>query len=209
MTDPDRNPKKIVSFPARGEPAPDAGRSGPLTFEEALAAELDSLHATALHLMRDEALAEDLVQETALRAFRSFRDLRSHDRFRAWLFTILHNAAKNLVRDAARQVPIVDIDLDTLLEDPLLAESEPTPEQVLLRECLPQLIEDALNALPGPMLQVFWLVDAEEFTIAETAGILGVPAGTVASRLHRARRAVRESLQVVARRPPRGEGETP
>jgi RNA polymerase sigma-70 factor (ECF subfamily) len=197
---------KIVSFPdSHGLP----GRRTPelLTFEEALASNLDSLYATARRLVRDPAQAEDLVQEVALKAYRSFKDLRSHERFRAWLFTILHNTARNLVRDASRRVPSVDVELDTLLDDPLLAEPlNESPEQQLLRECLPEQLEEGLNALPQAQRTVLWLVDVQEFTLAEVAEILDIPLGTVASRLHRAHRALRAHLEQSAQQGPGPKG---
>jgi RNA polymerase sigma-70 factor (ECF subfamily) len=203
----DRERRTILSFRLRSEG--EAIRSAPdiLTFEEALAAHLDALYSTALRLTCDPSLAEDLVQDAVLKAYRSFRDLRSRERFRSWLFTILVNTARNQARDASRRVPIVDVDLDTLLEDPLLADGDASsPESILLRECLPEDLEAGLQALPEPFLRVLWLADVEEFTIAEVAGILGIPPGTAASRLHRARRAVRDHLAAAARRPPGSEG---
>ena len=203
----DRERRTILPFPVRKEG--EAIRTAPeiLTFEEALATHLDALYATALRLTRDSSLAEDLVQDVVLRAYRSFRDLRSHERFRSWLFTILVNAAKNQARDASRRVPFVDVDLDTILEDPLLADGgSSSPESILLRECLAEDLEAGLQALPEPLQRVLWLADVEEFTIAEVAEILGIPAGTAASRLHRARRALREHLVARARRPPGGQG---
>lgn len=203
----DRERRTILHFPARKEGA--GIRSDPeiLTFEEALAAQLDALYATALKLTRDSNLAEDLVQDAVLRAYRSFRDLRSHERFRSWLFTILVNTAKNQARDATRRISFADVDLDTLLEDPLLADGvAASPESILLRECLPEDLEAGLQALPETLLRVLWLADVEEFTIAEVAEIMGIPAGTAASRLHRARRAMREHLAARVRRPPGGEG---
>jgi RNA polymerase sigma-70 factor (ECF subfamily) len=201
--------RKIIPFASRPGGAPARAGSGPLTFEEALAAHLDSLYATARRLVSEPSEAEDLVQEVALRAYRSFADLRSHDRFRAWLFTILHNTARNLARDSSRRVPTLDVELDTVLDDPLLAEpASGSPERLLLEKSLPEDLESGLRALPDPFLRILWLVDVEEFTLSEAAEILGIPPGTAASRLHRARRAVREHLIQSARGRPQ-EGSTP
>ena len=199
---------KIVSFPDSGGLP---GRRAPelFTFEEALAANRDSLYATACRLARDPAQAEDLVQEVALKAYRSFKDLRSHERFRAWLFTILHNTARNLFRDASRRVPSIDVELDTLLDDPLLAEPlNESPEQQLLQACLPEQLEEGLNALPQAQRTVLWLVDVQEFTLAEVAEMLDIPLGTVASRLHRAHRALRAYLDQGAQQGPGPKGES-
>lgn len=210
MTDPRQNDKTVVAFPRRNEPASQTMGSGPRTFEEALAAELDSLYAAATRLARDPASAEDLVQEVALKAYRSFQDLRSHDQFRPWLFTILHNTAKNWNRDASRRTPHADVELDALLEDPLLAEPLlQSPEEILIRESLSGDLEAGFRSLPGPFLQVLWLVDVEEFTISEAAGILGIPVGTAASRLHRAHRALRDHLENASGGPPGGKGVKP
>ena len=199
-----RSQNRILIFPGRGASSPHPAAEL-LTFEEALAAQLNSLYSTACRLVRDPAQAEDLVQEVALKAYRSFKDLRSHDRFRAWLFTILHNTARNFIRDASRRVPYVDVELDALIEDPLLADEHThTPEQELLSDCLPELMEAGLNALPRPQLTVLWLVEVEEFTLAEAAEILSVPVGTAASRLYRARRALRDYLQRERRPQERG-----
>jgi RNA polymerase sigma-70 factor (ECF subfamily) len=203
----DQKHRTVLPFPGRREG--EAIRPSPeiLTFEEALAENLDALYATALRLTRDPGLAEDLVQDVSLRAYRGFRDLRSRERFRSWLFTILVNTAKNQVRSASRRVPFVDVDLDTLLEDPLLADGgASSPESILTQQCLTEDLEAALEALPEPLLRVLWLVNVQDFTIAEVAAILGIPAGTAASRLHRARRAVRGHLEASARRRPGGEG---
>lgn len=203
----DREERTILSFPGRKARKAVLRPPEILTFEEALAAHLDALYATARRLVRDPGLAEDLVQDTVLRAYRSFRDLRSHDRFRGWLFTILVNTAKNQARDAARRVPFVDVELDALLEDPLLADGgAASPEATLLQDCLPEDLEAALGRLPEPLLRVLWLADVEEFTIAEVAGILGIPVGTAASRLHRARGTVRAHLAAHPREPTGGEG---
>ncbi len=196
-----------MRFPSRGDRNRRLQPAQVLTFEEALAENLDSLYATARRIVRDPSLAEDLVQEVTLKAYRSFHDLRSHDRFRAWLFTILHNTARNLGRDASRRVAFVDLDLDALLDDPLLAGSTaPSPEELLLEDCLGEDLEAGLDALPDPLRRVLWLVDVEEFTLAEVAEILGIPPGTAASRLHRARCALREHLAGGSRRPPGEEG---
>lgn len=198
---------KLLRFTYRPGSASGPAGPGPLTFEEALAAHLDALYATARRLVHDLSEAEDLVQEVALRAYRSFPDLRSHDRFRAWLFTILHNTARNLARDSSRRVPYVDVELDTVLDDPLLAEpASGSPEQLLIGKCLPEDLESGLRALPDPFVRVLWLVDVEEFTLSEAAEILGIPPGTAASRLHRARRTLREHVIQSARGRPGGAG---
>ena len=201
----DRGRKQVLSFPSQFRHESPGDEPRLLTFEEALAAHLDALYAASRRLVRDSSEAQDLVQEVALRAFRAFHTLRTPAGFRAWLFTILHNVAKNQNREASRRVTLLDVDLDTLLDDPLLAAATPgDPEQALVDASLPEDLESGLDALPERFLRVLWLVDVEEFALAEAAQILGIPPGTAASRLHRARRALREHIETRLRQRTRG-----
>src|SRR5499427_4128822 len=106
-------------------------------FESDALASLDSLYRTALRLTHRPADAEDLVQETYLKAFRAAEQFKPGTNLRAWLFTILHNTARNRVRDRARDAVSVDSEaVDRLTEAPPPGFAAETPESLLLRETL-------------------------------------------------------------------------
>jgi RNA polymerase sigma-70 factor (ECF subfamily) len=153
---------------------------------------LEPLYATAMRLTRNRADAEDLVQDTFVKA------LRFEDRFapgtnlKAWLFTILHNTWKNRLRGAAREP--VDVDSERIEDASAQAGASgalaavETPERILLRESLDADLQAALDEMPEAFREAVWLRDVEEFSYAEIAEMLGVPVGTVMSRISRGRR---------------------
>ena len=153
---------------------------------------VDSLYGTALRLTRRPADAEDLVQDTYLKAFRSAAQFRRGTNLKAWLFTILHNTYRNNRRHDGRNP--VDVDSDYVDQAPQPAH-EYSPEQLLTRATLDADLQEALDALPEAFRQAVWLRDVEELTSAEIAGVLDVPIGTVMSRISRGRRALLERLQ--------------
>jgi RNA polymerase sigma-70 factor (ECF subfamily) len=184
---------------AAGADEAGAGRTSGLHpgFEDEALASLDALYRTALRLTRVPADAEDLVQDTYLRAFRAADRFEPGTNLRAWLFTILHNVAKNRVRDRARDMVTVDSDAVELAADvpgPLSPVPE-TPETRLIGETLAPELQTAVDGLPEAYRQAVWLRDVEEFTYAEIADILAVPIGTVMSRISRGRRLLFERLQ--------------
>ena len=171
------NPVKAVGFDA-----------------EALAA-IDSLYRTALRLTRDPADAEDLVQDTYLKAFRAAASFQPGTNLRAWLFTILHNTARNRVRDRARDTVAVDSEVvDRAAELPPPGGVVDTPETRLMRDTLTPDLQAALDALPEAFREAVWLRDVEEFSYAEIAGMLSIPIGTVMSRISRGRHLLFERL---------------
>ncbi len=180
------DPKIIPIAAARRARAADA----PRTVDDALGTHLDTLYATARFLCREVTAAEDLVQDTALAAFRAWGELRDPAAARGWLLKILRRLFLNARRYDSHRPPIHDIELDVLLDQPILAETEARIPDPLERD----EVSAALSALPPGFGEVAWLCDALELTIAEAADVLDVPAGTVASRLHRARRMLRERL---------------
>ena len=158
---------------------------------------LDSLYRTALRLTRAPADAEDLVQETYLKAFRAAGTFRPGSNLRAWLFTILHNTARNRVRDHARDA--VDVDSEVVERAAEFggrgAASEfETPETLLIRDTLAPELQQAIDELPAAFREAIWLRDVEEFTYAEIADMLKIPIGTVMSRISRGRRALYDRL---------------
>jgi len=167
------------------------------TFEADALASLDSLYRTALRLTHRPADAEDLVQDTYLKAFRSARQFTPGTNLRAWLFTILHNTARNRARDLARQQTDVDSDAaERAIEaaSATAADAAGTPEALLLRETLTPELQSAVDALPPQFREAVWLRDVEEFSYAEIAAMLQVPVGTVMSRISRGRRLLFDRL---------------
>jgi RNA polymerase sigma-70 factor (ECF subfamily) len=153
---------------------------------------LDGLYATAMRLTRDPSAADDLVQDTYVKALRFAHRFERGTNLRAWLFTILHNTFRNERRDANRD----PVDVDSVTVD-LAADVRPaseSPEDLVLRGALGTDLQAALEALPESYRQCVWLRDVEEFTYAEIAGILDVPVGTVMSRISRGRRLLYQHL---------------
>jgi RNA polymerase sigma-70 factor (ECF subfamily) len=178
--------------------SPDADSRARLAFEAEALASVDSLYRTALRLTRVPADAEDLVQETYLKAFRAADRFQPGTNLRAWLFTILHNTARNRARDRAREGLTVDSEaVDQAADTPSygLSGSVPTPEALLLREALTPELQAAVDELPDAFRQAVWLRDVEEFSYAEIAEMLNIPVGTVMSRISRGRRMLFDRLQ--------------
>jgi RNA polymerase sigma-70 factor (ECF subfamily) len=155
---------------------------------------LEPLYAVALRLTRNRADAEDLVQDTYVKALRFAHQFRPGTNLKAWLFTILHNTWRNRVRDSARGV--VDMDSERLDEaasqDTLSAPD--TPERILLRASLDADLQAALDGLPEVFRTAVWLRDVEELSYAEIAEVVGVPIGTVMSRISRGRKLLFQRL---------------
>jgi RNA polymerase sigma-70 factor (ECF subfamily) len=178
--------------------SPDAAgtafRGGPETeFAQAALAHIDSLYGTALRLTRRAADAEDLVQDTYLKAFRSAHQFEAGTNLKAWLFTILHNTFRNIRRHDGRSP--VDVDSDAVERAVGDAPGTQSPEQILTRATLDADLQAALDALPGAFRQAVWLRDVEELSYAEMAKVLDVPIGTVMSRISRGRRALSDGLR--------------
>jgi len=171
-------------------------------FEEVLTEHLDALFRAALRLCQGhEADAEDLLQDTVLRAFANYGQLREPSAARSWLFTILSRTHLNRVRTTGRRAEMVSTDLDDPALEAALAEWAPLPspaENVETRE-LGERLTKALDGLAAELSSVVWWVDVEGFTQREVATMQGVPEGTVASRLFRARRQLRTALEAPAR----------
>src|SRR5438477_12073364 len=167
------------------------------SFEAEALASLDRLYRAARRLTRNPADAEDLVQETYLKAFRSADRFEPGTNLRAWLFTILHNTARNRARDRARDSVTVDSEAVDQAADARsygLAAPIATPEALLIRETLAPELQAAVDDLPEAFRQAVWLRDVEEFSYAEIADMLSVPVGTVMSRISRGRHLLFEKL---------------
>ncbi len=169
-------------------------------FEETLLAHLDSLLAFALRLTGGQReVAEDLVQEVSLRAFRNYQSLRAPEQIKAWFFQILVNIHTNEWRRRTRAIPIVDVELNEALLDTAQLPSPPTPEERLFEQLLDSEVQQALDALPVEFRTVVWLSDVEELSYQEISEIINCPLGTVASRLYRGHSLLREQLREYAR----------
>jgi RNA polymerase sigma-70 factor, ECF subfamily len=171
---------------------------------EALALEhFDALYNTAMRLTRNPGEAQDLVQETFLKAYRFFHRFEPGTNIKAWLFTILRNTYINTYRKASRQRQQVDFDQVA----PFYADPSATSEWThrgSVEEMLHHLVQDdvkrALEALPDEYRMVILLADLEDFAYKEIADIVGCPVGTVMSRLFRGRRLLRKSLAEFAKK---------
>jgi RNA polymerase sigma-70 factor, ECF subfamily len=165
---------------------------------------LDSLYAGALRMTRNPADAEDLVQETMLRAYRAFDRFEEGTNLKAWLFRILTNAYINVYRKRQREPQqisseeVEDFDLyrELKLHD---AQYDETPERVVLDSLVDSDILQAIEDLPEQFRLAVMLSDIEGFSYAEMAEIMDVPMGTVMSRLHRGRKALQKRLWDIAR----------
>lgn len=167
----------------------------PDAFAAEVLTHLEALYAAALRLTRNRADAEDLVQDTMVKAFRFSERFTPGTNLKAWLYTILHNTWRNLRRDAARST--VDVDGERVDEAASLPDGPAaleTPERILLRETLDADLQAALDELPEAFREAVWLRDVEEFSYADMAGMLGVPIGTVMSRISRGRRLLFQKL---------------
>ena len=159
-------------------------------FTEATLEFLDSLYGAALRLTRNADRAQDLVQDTYLKAIRARQQFAEGTNLKAWLYTILHNTWRNRQRDGARSriefdSEVVERTTDAGRHDPGRGE---TPESLLLRDTLNADLQAALDALPDLFREVVWLRDVDELTYQEIADVLDIPIGTVMSRLSRGRK---------------------
>ena len=164
------------------------------TFEAEALASVDALYRTALRLTRVPADAEDLVQETYLKAFRAADQFEPGTNLRAWLFTILHNTARNRVRDRVREPVTVDSETVERAGGTMTGVDTDNPETLLLRDMLTPELQAAIDDLPEAFRQAVWLRDVEEFSYAEIATMLSIPVGTVMSRISRGRRLLFDRL---------------
>lgn len=165
----------------------------PSSFGDDALAHLDALYATARRLTRNPAEAEDLVQDTYVKAFRHQRRFRPGTNLRAWLFAILHNTFLNDIRRRKGSPIETPGDEASVAADRQPAPG-PTPEDALVEAATAAEIDAALQALPEPFREAVWLRDVQELSYAEIAEVLQVPAGTVMSRIARGRRLLHDRL---------------
>jgi RNA polymerase sigma-70 factor, ECF subfamily len=166
-------------------------------FEALARPHLDALYRTALRMVSHPATAEDMVQETCLRAFAALDPHSYKTNFRAWLFRILVNLSIDHIRGISRQATVSGAFVDNV------ATCAPDPEQLAMSSGLRDDIRAAVDVLPAELRLVVLLVLVEEMSYAEAAECLDVPVGTVRSRLNRARSQLQSLLKDHAQGPKR------
>ena|SRR5579864_2398648 len=167
------------------------GRDQAAAFEELAVPLFRSLYNFASWLARDRAEAEDLVQETYVRALKGFGSFETGTNFRAWIFRILRNTFLTS-RTGLKTAPHLSVEEEG--EESLLPPERETPETVLLSASTRQQIQAALERLPIIYREVILLCDVEEMKYQEIAELIGIPVGTVMSRIARGRKLLRGML---------------
>jgi RNA polymerase sigma-70 factor (ECF subfamily) len=150
-----------------------------------------SLYNFARWLAHNSDDAEDLVQETYVKALRSFASFRPGTNFRAWMFQILRNTFLSSRSKVERRMTVA---MDSEENGPEVAVDTETPETILMNRSCSQVLQRAIDDLPVHYREALLLCEVEEMSYQEIADILSIPTGTVMSRLARARKAVRASL---------------
>ena len=161
------------------------------TFEDLAMPLFDQLFNFAHWLAQDRTEAEDLVQETYAKALRGFSSFQPGTNFRAWMYRILRNTFLTS-RTGLKASATIPLDSEDAPEFPAGPE---TPETILIEHSQSQILQTAIESLPIHFREVLLLCEVEEMSYQEIAETLSIPMGTVMSRLSRARRALRESLQ--------------
>lgn len=165
-------------------------------FEEEIIPHLDAMYNFALRLTSDPSDAEDLVQDTIVKAFRFFSSYEKGTNAKAWLFRILKNSYINNYRKKSKQPNQVDYDEVSTFYETIRAERTDTSdlEDKMFRDLIDDDISNALDELPEDFRTVVLLCDVEDFTYEEIANMLDVPIGTIRSRLHRGRNLLKAQL---------------
>jgi RNA polymerase sigma-70 factor, ECF subfamily len=175
--------------------SPEDQRDYDLSFEREALPWLDDVYRFALSLTRNEADADDVVQETYLRAYRSWHTFERGSDARRWLFTICRNAFLRTRERARHQVELEDGDVESVAHNVSQADGTVTgDERLLTRLDLAPALSGALDRLQEPFRSAVLLVDVEDQSYEAASEILGVPIGTVRSRLFRGRRLLQSML---------------
>lgn len=157
------------------------------SFEKAVLPHLDAAYNLARWLLRNDADAEDVVQEASLRAFKFFGGYRGGDG-RAWLLTIVRNTCYTWLQQNRAHELVTDFDEESHSVEHV------TPETIMLGSVDRQMLQDALEELPVEFREVVILRELEGLSYKEIAGVINVPTGTVMSRLARARKRLQHQL---------------
>ena len=166
-------------------------------FEREALVHMDALYRSALYMARSPEQAEDLVQETYLKAFRAFDRYKRGTNCRAWLFRILTNTFLNTKRRKIRDVAYLDeMDTSEATASPMLpgGTHRMNPEQAFEFGDLSGGVKEALAAVPADFRTAVVLADMQDFSYKEIAEIMGCPVGTVMSRIYRGRKLLQERL---------------
>jgi len=184
--------------------SPRKSHGSPGDFEALLKPLLDSAYGTALRFTRNQADAEDLVQDAALLAYRGFGTFEPDSNFRAWFFRILTNCFYSQYRKRKRQGTEIDLDdapeLHLYCQTAVLGLHGRTddPASLLMSKLATEHVEKAIAALPDEYRVAATLYFMQDFSYQEIADVVGVPVGTIRSRIHRGRRLLQKALWVIA-----------
>jgi RNA polymerase sigma-70 factor (ECF subfamily) len=186
--------------PAPGGSSPGAGHIH--QFQQLILPHLDSAYNLARYLTRDAVLAEDVVQDAMVRAFRAFGQFRGSSP-RAWLFAIIRNCCRTAQSGTGGAVSLV-IHESSLSDEAAAQLGEhpdpgPTPEDEVLRRSDVEMVRTAIEAIPEPFREAIVLRELEDLSYAEIAEVTGVPTGTVMSRLARGRAMLAKELLPASR----------
>jgi RNA polymerase sigma-70 factor (ECF subfamily) len=183
-----------------GQPERETGGEA---FEAAAMPYLDALYNTAYRMARNAEDAEDLVQETYLKAYRGFDQFTPGTNLKAWLFKILKNTFINEYRKRQSTPPASDFAaIEEAFESQLAPEASgqmKNPEEEILDVSFDEGVQSALDALPVDYRMAVLLADIEGFSYKEIAEILEIPVGTVMSRLYRGRKLLEAAMLAYAR----------
>jgi len=170
-------------------------------FRSEMLPHLDAMYNFALRLTMDPTDAEDLVQDTVVKAYRFFSSYERGTNAKAWLFRILKNSYINNYRKKSKRPNEVDYDEVSTFYETIRADQTDTSdlEERMYRDMLDDTVTKALEDLPEDFRSVVLLCDVEGFTYEEIANMLDVPIGTIRSRLHRGRNLLRAALENYAR----------
>jgi RNA polymerase sigma-70 factor, ECF subfamily len=159
------------------------------TFEDLAMPLFDQLYNFARWLTHDTMEAEDLVQETYTKALRGFSSFQAGTNFRAWMYRILRNSFLSS-RTGLKTMVALDGEVDEIV----LPAENTTPESILIEQADREIVQQAMAELAVPFREILLLCEVEEMSYQEIAETLAIPAGTVMSRLFRARKALRNII---------------
>lgn len=173
-----------------GLPLHDAPREA---FDAEILPQLDSLYRLALGLTTDPSRAEDLVQDTVLKAFRSWQRFQPGTNIRSWLLTILRNTFISAYRRRRREPLPMDVE-SAERHAAFRPVDDEDPERTFFARLVDGRVLEAIDALPDYLREALVLSDIESLSYAAIASVLDIPVGTVKSRVFRARRRLQEAL---------------